>query len=53
MNINIDHIEFIMQDTERQLNLEKANNTDWQEISNEKLSRIVAILLEEEQRVIK
>jgi len=47
MNINIDHIEFIMQDNERQLNLEEVINTDWNKVSEEKISRIVAILLEE------
>jgi len=46
MNINIDHIEFIMQDTERQLNLDKVANIDWYEVSEEKIGRIVAILME-------
>ena len=48
MNINIDHIEFIMQDTERQLNLDKVANIDWYEVSEEKIGRIVAILMEED-----
>ena len=48
MNINIDHIEFMMQDNERQLNLEEVTSTDWYKVSEEKISRIVEILVEGE-----
>ena len=49
MTIDINHIEFMMQDTERQLNLEEVISTDWHEVNEEKISRIVAILQEEDK----